>query len=281
MEVAEIHMLYVAKSPERPFGKVKKIWWRHKYQGEKGNLSHIHCLLWVDGADEDEIVDRIQGSVTELIHPEEINDLIGEGFYKSFDDILKIWDCSRCFLFHHCDQRCLRRTGQGDNQLKCRVSAAILLNSVYTEHSWVTIEPHHASGCLNVLKDLGLCHDEATSERFIPLDCRFINERCYPCAMPGEGIMSLTNGRIFAYMLSQSNVECTTAYFLSRYLAKYVAGIDEGNVIYVAPGNDYASGKQNITLELVLHSDFYHAPKVTGSKINIKKRQKQSKYSKH
>jgi hypothetical protein len=90
MEVAEIHMLYVAKSPERPFGKVKKIWWRHEYQGEKGNLSHIHCLLWVDGADEDEIVDRIRGSVTELIHPEESNDLIGEDFYKTFDDILKI-----------------------------------------------------------------------------------------------------------------------------------------------------------------------------------------------
>jgi hypothetical protein len=73
--------------------------------------------------------------------------------------------------------------------------------------------------------------------------------------MPGEGIMSLTNGRIFAYMLSQSNVQDTIAYFLSRYFAKYVAGIDEGNVIYVAPGNDYAGGKQNITPELVLHSE--------------------------
>jgi hypothetical protein len=81
------------------------------------------------------------------------------------------------------------------------------------------------------------------SERVIPLDYRFINERCYPCAMPEEGIMSLTNGRIFEYTLSQSNVQCVTAYFLSRYLAKYIAGIDEGNVIYVAPGNDYAGGK--------------------------------------
>jgi hypothetical protein len=52
-------------------------------------------------------------------------------------------------------------------------------------------------------------------------------------------------------------------------------------VIYVASGNDYASGKQNTTLELVLHSDFYHSPKVTGSKINIKRRQKQSKYYKY
>jgi hypothetical protein len=103
LEVAEICMLYVAKSSERPFGKVKMMWWRHEYQGEKGNLSHSHCLLWVDGADKDEIVNRIQGSVTELIHAEEINDLIGEGFYKSFDNILKIRDCARRFLFHHCD----------------------------------------------------------------------------------------------------------------------------------------------------------------------------------
>ncbi len=43
--------------------------------------------------------------------------------------------------------------------------------------------------------------------------------------------MSLTNGRIFAYTLSKSNVQHTTAYFLSRYLAKYIAGIDEGNMI--------------------------------------------------
>jgi hypothetical protein len=53
MEVAEIHILYVAKS-----------------HGEKGNLCHIHCLLWVDDADVDEIVDK--------------------GYYKSFDHILKI-----------------------------------------------------------------------------------------------------------------------------------------------------------------------------------------------
>jgi hypothetical protein len=99
-----------------------------------------------------------------LIHPEEINDLIGEGFYKSFDHILKIRDCARHFLFHHCNQRCLRWTGPDDDKLKCRVPATILLNPVYMEHSWVTIELHHASGCLDVLKDLGLCHDEATSK---------------------------------------------------------------------------------------------------------------------
>jgi hypothetical protein len=51
--------------------------------------------VWVDGTDEDEIVDRIRGSVTELICPEEIDDFVCEGFYKSFDNILKIRDCAR------------------------------------------------------------------------------------------------------------------------------------------------------------------------------------------
>ncbi len=101
-----------------------------------------------------------------MIHPEEINDLIGEGYYKSFDDIQKIQDCASIFLFHHCDQpEVFMSQGPGDDQLKYRVPTAILLNPVYMEHSRVTIEPHHTSGCLDVLKYLGfLCHEESTSE---------------------------------------------------------------------------------------------------------------------
>lgn len=53
MEVSELYMHYIAKSPERPLGKVKKIWWRHEYQETKGNLSHIHCLIWIEEDDEE------------------------------------------------------------------------------------------------------------------------------------------------------------------------------------------------------------------------------------
>lgn len=281
MEIAEIHMLYVSKSPERPLGRVTKIWWRHEYQGEKGNLSHIHCLLWTDDTDENTILDRIRGSVSELIRPDEIEPLLNEGYFSNVEHINEIRDYGRRFLFHHCDQRCLRRTGPGDNDFKCRVPAAILLNPTHTQHSRVTIEPHHTAAALDVLKEVHLCHQDSTTGHFMPLDRRFVNERCYPCAMPGEGIMSPTNGRIFAYTLSQSNIQRTTGYFSSRYLAKYVAGIDEGNKVYVAPGNDQARGDQQITPELVLHTELYHAPKVTGSKINIDKRQKKLKQSKY
>jgi len=88
-----------------------------------------------------------------------------------------------------------------------------------------------------------------------------------------------TNGRMFACTWSQSNVQRTTGYFSSRHLAKYVAGIDEGNKVSVAAGNDCTGGAQHITPELVLHTELYHAPKVTGSRINIKKREKKQKKS--
>jgi len=272
MEVAEIHMQYISKSPEQPFGNVTKIWWRHEFQGDRGNLSHIHSLLWTDDNDEAVILDRIRGSVAELIRQDEIHPLIAEGYFKDINDIHQIRDNARRFLFHHCDQRCLRRTGPGEDDFKCRVPSAILLNPVYTEHSRVVIEPHHSGAALDVLRDLNICHEESTTDHFMPLDDRFLSERCYPPAMPGEGTMSPTNGRLFAYTGSQSNCQRTTGYFSSRYLAKYVAGLDENNVVYVAPGNCHAgSGDHHITPELVLHTEIYHASKVTGSKINIEK----------
>jgi len=72
--------------------------------------------------------------------------------------------------------------------------------------------------------------------------------------MPDEGIMSPTNGRMFALTLSQSSIQRTTGHFSSRYLAKHVARIDEGNKAHVAPGNDQARGEQQITPELVLNN---------------------------
>ena len=281
MEVSEIHMLYMSKSPERPLGRVTKIWWRHEFQGEKGNLSHIHCLLWTDDTDEETILNRIRGSVADLIRPEEIEPLLAEGYFSDMNDIDKIRDAARRFLFHHCDRRCLRRTGPGDNDLKCRVPAAIILNPTYNKHSRVVIEPHHTAASLDVLKELGLCHADSCTDRFLPMHNCFVSERCYPPAMPAEGIMSPTNGRMFAYTWSQSNVQRTTGYFSSRYLAKYVAGLDEGNKVSVAAGNDCTGGPQHITPELVLHTELYHAPKVTGSRINIEKREKKQKKSKY
>ena len=48
MEVSTIWMNYIKNSPEKPLGKITRIWWRHEYQETKGNLSHIHALIWVD-----------------------------------------------------------------------------------------------------------------------------------------------------------------------------------------------------------------------------------------
>jgi predicted GIY-YIG superfamily endonuclease len=284
MEVAEIHMHYIAKSPEFPLGKVEKIWWRHEFQGEAGNLSHIHCLLWIEDCDgkEEMLADKVRGSIADLIRPEEIQPLIDEGFFSSLDDILSIRDYARRVLTHRCDSRCMRRTGPGENDLKCRFPASIALNPVYTDHSMVSIEPRHSNDALDVMKKLDLCHEDSTTDKFIATDPRFRCERFYPSSMPAEGKISPTNGRLFAYTLSSCNVQITSYYFSCRYLAKYVAGLDEGTAVYAAPKTDMRAGeREQVTPELVLHSEYYHAPKVTGSKINIEKREKKLKHGKY
>ena len=67
MEVGQIFMDYVVNSLERPLGKVIKFWWRFEFQDTKGNLPHIHSLLWIDESDEEIIRNRIRCSVADLL----------------------------------------------------------------------------------------------------------------------------------------------------------------------------------------------------------------------
>jgi hypothetical protein len=87
MEVSEIFMTYIAKSDERPLGKVEDIWWRHEYQTAKANLSHIHALIRLaETESEAHILDRIRGIIGDLIRPEEAEQFIAEGVLKDMDD---------------------------------------------------------------------------------------------------------------------------------------------------------------------------------------------------
>ena len=39
-------MQYIENSPEKPSGTVTKIWYRYEFQSTKGNLPHIHAVIW-------------------------------------------------------------------------------------------------------------------------------------------------------------------------------------------------------------------------------------------
>ncbi len=85
-------MNYIKSSNEQPLGKVTNIWWRHEYQDSKGNLSHIHALIWTDNAESQEIkLDRIRGSTIDLVrNDEELDVLVRDKILKSPSDIYNV-----------------------------------------------------------------------------------------------------------------------------------------------------------------------------------------------
>jgi hypothetical protein len=102
-------MTYIAKSDERPLGKVEDIWWRHEYQTAKANLSHIHALIRLaETESETDILDRIRGMIGDLIRPEEAEQFIAEGVLKDMDDYFETREMARTVLRHSCTERCLK-----------------------------------------------------------------------------------------------------------------------------------------------------------------------------
>ena len=283
MEVAEIYMLYIAKSPEHPLGEVAKIWWRHEYQDATGNLSHIHCLIWLrDTSHQWEIQDRIRGSISELIRPSEIEQLVQEGFLHDGNDVYRVREDGRRFLFHTHSERCLRRTGDGPNDFQCRMPNGIIESPDPRVHCMKELGTKHSNAALQILDQLGFC-DLDESGRPVHLDEQFRSYRHYPPVDSGMGIISPTNPRLFMATRSTCNLQLCTRYFSSRYLAKYVAGVDESNVVYISAAsakkalsawdstNSSTSLHTHMDAGLVMDSVFLHNTKITSSAINEQK----------
>jgi hypothetical protein len=278
MEVSEIFMTYIAKSDEHPLGKVEHIWWRHEYQSAKANLSHIHALIRLaDTESEAVILDRIRGMIGVLIRPEEAEQLITEGILKDMNDYFETREMARRVLQHSCSERCLKRTGPGENDLRCRTVCSRLDSSDPTRHCMQTIHIYHSPAAIKVMAELGLCepYDDETGQ-FLPFDVRLVSQRNHPPTSAGEGIISPSTSRLFAATKSQSNIQYCTAYSTSRYCTKYAAGIDEHNRVYIGVMTDHPDNGFSVRMD----SQFLHNTKVTESAINENKVHK-SRRNKH
>ena len=264
MEVSTIWMNYIKNSPEKPLGKITRIWWRHEYQETKGNLSHIHALIWVDKNEAQNItLDRIHGSTLDLIGENDIENLLQEKILRNESDIFKIHDIARTILRHVCNERCKRRTGTGKNDLKCRVTNNGIENPCPTRHFFKEYEISYSTVCTKILKEIGLMTYDVNTKCY-ETDNAIKAIKHFPPAIGGEGNMSACNGRLFAACLSNENLKFVTSYLASRYLTKYVASIDENNRIYF-------SSNPNDSKEIEAKMQFLHNTKITSSNINEKK----------
>ena len=72
-----------------------------------GNLSHIHALIWLEDRElEKAMLDRIQGSMDDLIHPNKVDNQIQEGIIHDECEVIRIVEEASCILKHMCTAQC-------------------------------------------------------------------------------------------------------------------------------------------------------------------------------
>ena len=73
------------------------------------------------------------------------------------DDYFETREMARRVLQHSCTERCLRRTGPGENDLRCRVVCSRHDSPDPTRHCMQTINVYHLPAAIKVMAELGLC----------------------------------------------------------------------------------------------------------------------------
>ena len=276
METARIYMDYITLSPERPLGKVEHIWWRFEFQDAVGNLPHIHALLWLEeGSETQEVTEgRIRGSNVDLITADEVDQLIAEGLLSCRDEAIAVKELARRLLNHICSDRCQRRIGVEDNELRCRVTDNAQESPNCARYCMKELFIQHGEAACEVLADLELFVEDPDASCFRPLEEVLKATKHYPPADPAEGKMSACNGRLFVLTRSNQNLKIMTGYLASRYLAKYLALVDENNRVYIG-----SMSKERNTLQA--EKEILHNTKVTSSKHMEGKREEQRKDRAH
>ena len=277
IETAEIWMTYIMNSKERPLGHVWRMWWRHEYQESAGNLSHIHALLWLKHSKEETeevTLDRIRGSTLQLVRTDEIASMIEEGLLESDLEYGNILDLAGRVLLHACSKRCRRRTGPGENDFVCRATDNGKENPCPWTHTMRTVPVHHSSVCLGILQQLGLAQRNVDCGTWEMLNDKLVASIHYPPANSAEGIISPCNGWLFVATCSHQNLKRCTGYLASRYLAKYVAAVDQHNRVFVG-----AMGQAENSVRL--RQEFLANTKITSSAMHEETRLKQVRDKKH
>ena len=275
LRCGEYYMDYVIKSDQEPLGPVHKYWWRWEYQEANGNVPHIHGILWTgenkNGDSLRKIQRRIGGSTLVYNDPEVISELRACNILKTDDEIevQKLKDDCLKIQRHSCELcnfRCHVRKGPNDNELQCRYKDYYKISNQPTRYMYFPCNPNHSDEALQVLELCDLIHVKK-GRKIEYLEPKLKGGiYTYP-AEPNEHL-SPFNPFLFAWVRCSTNVQICDTYLCSRYLAKYVQGIDDNLKVELKSPKH---GKGAILVEQNVHntkisSGFYN------EKIREKKR---------
>ena len=276
IETAIIYMDYISESQEYPLGEVEHIWWRFEFQDAVGNLPHVHALLWLrEGCEPLEVTEgRIRGSIMDLIRADEIDLLVAEGLLSCAEEAIEVQELARRVLGHICTSRCQRRIGIEDGDVRCRVTDNAFESPDSSRYAVREINVQHSDKACQVLEELGLFVEDPSGNGYVPVVDALKAVKHYPPADDWDGKMLACNGRLFALTRSNQNLKIMTGYLASRYLAKYLALVDENNRVYIGS----MSRERNV---IKVEQETLHNTKITGSAIMEARRDVNRRDQKH
>ena len=278
METRTFLIDYIYGSPLSPYHPVQAIFARDEYQKDKGNLPHIHLILSVSMeklsmAQREKLDSLIRASVCSIRTYDEIEQLIKEGIFTSFDDIHELHKLASKILAHKCDARCQRRIGPGDGpeNFRCRKINNLKISPDNTKNTYISIESKISQECMDRLIQIKLAEPIIKNKFGVPSTFKshhgfFHPKRHIPPTNPNDTLnISPVEGYTFSILRSMQNIQSLThTNGLNRYVCKYIGKIDEQNQIFIR-------SHPNDPSKLVSSSNFLHNTKVTGTAINEEK----------
>ena len=288
MELIEIWLLYITKSPDIPAGIIDSYVARMEFQGSyddalkqvsKGNLPHLHSLLTTrDNLQTEQglmaALKRIRGSVDDIIQPSEEGTYFEKGIFSNKDEMEDFRRTMQKFLDHKHHRRCfvLQKdpvTGNHELRKVCKVANNWVLTDESGLHTFVNTPVHHTQEAIRVMIKIGVAHDTANTFtddevlEFIPL-VDFLSARKHvPPSMARDGIMSPVLGVLVAINPNSDNCQLANGYFVARYLAKYVIKIDEYHVIKIRPPPSNTDDRTSFPVS----SNMLHNTKITSNRL--------------
>ena len=288
MELVEIWLLYITKSPDMPAGAVESYIARMEFQGSydevlqkisKGNLPHLHSLITTKDNLRTEqglvtALKRIRGSVDDIILPTEEGTYIERGIFNNKQEVEDFRSTMQRFLDHKHHRRCFVLqhdpvTGNHELRKVCKVANNWVLTNESGLHTFVDTPVNHTQEAIRVMINIGVAHNTANTFtddevlEFIPLVDFLETRKHVPPSKGKDGIMSPVLGVLVAINPNSDNCQLANGYFVARYLAKYVIKIDEYHVIKIRPppsssGNGDASS-------FPIQSSMLHNTKITSN----------------
>ena len=270
-EICILFINYLQRSSSSPFRNILSIFSRNEYQDDVGNLSHIHLILqiyWsVMTSDNKKFVkDLMRASTYDIVKPDEVQNMIDHGIFKTIDDYHDMVLDAEIFSTHICNERCLYRVGL--NKFKCRKPNNLLISKDNTKHTYKLLPNKYEKKTVELLKIIGIfkidqIHVNGYEPSFRSKHPYFHPKRHIPPTNhTGDLNISLVAGYFFSQSLSMQNVQVLTECGgVNKYFYKNIWKIDEQNFVIV-----YTDTHTNGVL--VTKKTFLHNTKITTSKIN-------------